>query len=98
MYDKIIGLINGLENSIEHYHNDRKDRNMPVDSLYAVKIMIYLILLAIEDNRPIKVEEESWFKGSYYIAQSFDGTEYESVYKYYQALVNEVKLNNYFRK
>jgi hypothetical protein len=98
MNHKILELIRNLEESIEFYLTDRKSKNLPEDSLYAVRIMINLILLALEENRAITKEEEKWFSGSYYLAQSFDGTEYEEIYKYYQKLVDQVRLQNYFRK
>lgn len=90
-------LINRLSHAISCYQRDRVDKGMDYDPLYSVNIMINLILLAIDENRPILKEEEEWFMGGYYIAQCFDGTEYKDVYQYYNQLVQQVRKNNYYR-
>jgi hypothetical protein len=90
-------IISSLREEVNKYREVRGKLYI-LDDVLAVEIAINLTEFCLKKNRPIELNEEIWFEASYALAQSLDGTEWESIYSFYKELVDYVKNNSYFRK
>ncbi len=93
---EIKNLLSELRETLFRFRTERKMYYYPPD-LCAVEIAINLVEFSLKRKRLISSEEELWFDATYYLAQSLDGTEWESIYYNYLELVNYVKMHNFFR-
>ncbi len=63
----------------------------------AIDIALSLVEYAIHLKRPIRVEEEGWFKAGLSLAYIFENSEWEDLYLKYKDLCATVINLNYFR-
>jgi hypothetical protein len=93
---EIAKLMHSLRSRLSEYRYARK--NVIVSKhINAIDIAISLVEYAIEDKRPIDINEQNWFDASYYIGYVLDGSEWEDLGEMYSQLAAEVKNLNYFR-
>lgn len=77
------------------FKTQTEDRSLHVN---AIEIAVCLVEFALEDKRPIKNEEENWFKAAYHLSYVFpSGSEWEDLSELYCTLVDVVERKNYFR-
>lgn len=84
-----------LRSEINKYREE--NRAFILADILAVEIAMNLVEFALKKSRPITIEEEIWFKATYPIAYSFDGTKWENIYILYKELINYAEMKNYFR-
>lgn len=93
---EIVKLMHTIRNRLSEYRYARK--NVIVSKhINAIDIAVSLVEYAVEDKRPIDVNEQNWFDASYYIGYVLDGSEWEDLGNMYSQLAAEVKNLNYFR-
>jgi hypothetical protein len=93
---EVIKLMHKLRNRLSDYRYARKDAVVS-KHINAIDIAVSLVEYAIEDKRPIGLNEQNWFEASYYVGYVLDGSEWEDLSDLYSQLVTEVKKLNYFR-
>lgn len=89
-------LLHQLRNRLTEYRYAKK--NLEISKhINAIDIAVSLVQYAIEDNRPINLDEENWFNASFHLSYLLDGSDWQDLSNLYGRLSTEVKLRNYFR-
>lgn len=93
---KIQEILIKLRKEINNYRDAKLNKNVPAE-ISTIEIALNIVEFKLKKKKPIYDFEELWFKASYLIAYSFDGTDWEYLYIYYKKIIAFVEKHNYFR-
>lgn len=89
-------MVHKLRNRLVDYRYARKNSTVS-KHINAIDIAVCLVEYAIEDKRPISLDEQNWFEATYQLNYLLSGSDWEDLVDLYSQLVTEVKRCNYFR-
>jgi hypothetical protein len=90
----IIAINKKLKERLAEYRLARKDMTISIH-INAIDIATSLVQFAIEEKRPIKQEEQSWFEASYHLSYLLDGSEWEDLSNMYSQICDYLVSRNF---